>query len=127
MEEKKRSAGRPKIVWDKKQWKIFERLCKIQCPQTEICAVMDVTDKTLLRLVREHYEKDFSEVYDIKRTAGKASLRRLQFQHAKKSPYVAMRLGEIYLGQKQEQESKPADLPTIVINLPPDGEPNGRD
>lgn len=120
-------GGRPKISWSDKEWKQFEALCRIQCPQTEICEVMDVTDKTLVRLVREHYKKGFSEVYKKKRAGGKASLRRTQFEWAQKSPAMAIYLGKVLLGQREEANDVPADRPTIIINLPEEAPRNGGD
>lgn len=101
----KNKGGRPKIEWNAKQWKQFETLCAIQCTQEEICAVMGVTDKTLTRLLKEHYDDSFSEIYKSKSASGKASLRRIQFDIAKKgNATMAIFLGKNYLGQTDKQD-----------------------
>lgn len=98
-------GGRPKIEWNEKEWKQFEALCGIQCTQIEICQVMGVTDKTLTRLIKEHYNETFSEVYEKKSASGKASLRRIQFDIAKKgNAAMAIFLGKNYLGQSDKAE-----------------------
>ena len=74
MEEIK--MGRPPKKIDKKE---FEKLCALQCTKEEICG--------------------FSEVFREKRGTGKISLRRMQFQLAKKSAAMAIFLGKNWLGQ----------------------------
>lgn len=119
----KHPGGRPKTEWSDKEWKIFEGLCKIQCPQKEICDVMGVTDKTLTRLVQEKYGQSYSEVYILHSAAGKASLRRIQFDLAKRSPSMAKFLGMVYLGQREEATNYMGDRPIIINNLPRREEP----
>ena len=83
----------------------FESLCQIQCTQEEICAVLDVTDKTLTNWCKETYDGlSFSEVFAIKREAGKASLRRNQWKTAEKNPTRQIWLGKQYLGQRDKQD-----------------------
>lgn len=90
------ARGRPLKDIDKK---LFERLCGIQCTITEICAVLDVDDKTLTRWCRQTYGKKFSEVFAEKRQLGFMSLRRAQFKLAETSAAMAIFLGKNYLGQ----------------------------
>ena len=93
-----RKLARPKKNIDKKQ---FVELCGLQCTKKEICAVLEVTDKTLDRWVADNYEgKSFSEVFEEKRVRGFVSLRRKQFQLAEKNATLAIWLGKQYLGQK---------------------------
>lgn len=90
----------------------FEKLCGIQCTEEEICAVMGVTEKTLADWCRRTYGLKFSQVFREKRGGGKASLRRTQWQLAKKSPAMAIWLGKQYLGQREnpaEQAQAQAD------------------
>ena len=55
--------------------KQFEQLCQIQCTKDEICAVLDVSDKTLDRWCKETYKTSFSYIFRQKRKGGCASLR----------------------------------------------------
>lgn len=82
----------------------FEKLCKMQCTCEEICDWFDVTDKTLNTWCRKTYGETFSVVFAKKRSRGKVSLRRLQWQHAERSVPMAIWLGKQYLGQKEKSE-----------------------
>lgn len=98
MEQKK--MGRPKKKIDKGQ---FEKLCGLQCTLDEICGYFGVQDDTLNRWCRETYDgRTFSEVFKVKRGAGKISLRRYQFQLAETNPTMAIWLGKQYLGQSDQ-------------------------
>ena len=90
-------AGRPPKEIKQSQ---FESLCGIQCTKEEICAVLGVSDKTLDKWVNSTYGEDFSVVFKEKRQVGKASLRRSQFELAKKNATMGIWLGKQYLGQK---------------------------
>lgn len=84
---------------------VFENLCKIQCTEDEICGVLSVSKSTLLEWCKEHYDgKTFQEVFKILSAAGKASLRRLQFEQAQDNPKMAIWLGKQYLGQRENIE-----------------------
>lgn len=71
-----------------------------------------MTDKTLTRWCRDTYGMSFSEIYAIKRGSGKISLRRAQFELAKKNAAMAIFLGKQYLGQSDNpvQESKTGEI-----------------
>lgn len=84
--------------------KLFENLCGIQCNKKELCAVLEVSDKTLDAFARREYGKNFSEVWEEKRGIGKISLRRAQFRLAEKNANMAIWLGKQYLDQKDKQE-----------------------
>ncbi len=89
--------GRPKKQISKHT---FEKLCGMQCTISEVCAFLDVSEKTLEAWCKENYGMTFSKVFDQKREAGKISLRRIQWQHAEKSPSMAIFLGKNYLNQR---------------------------
>lgn len=89
---------RPKVI-DQKQ---FENLCGLQCTYDEICSWFDVTDKTLNSWCKRTYGKGFSEVFREKRGRGKISLRRTQWELAKKNASMAIFLGKQYLGQSDQ-------------------------
>lgn len=82
----------------------FENLCAIQCTEAEICDVLGVSDKTLAGWVKRTYKMSFSEIFRIKRSKGKASLRRLQFKEAEKGNVTML----IWLGKQWlDQAEKP--------------------
>lgn len=103
--------GRKKIVWDDKQYRIFEGLCHIQATLEEIEDTMDVDRETLYRLCEEHYKdkngepQKFSTVYKKYSAGGKASIRRTQFKLMEKNTAMAIWLGKQYLGQTDKQET----------------------
>lgn len=104
--------------------KIFENMCKIQCTKDEMCSVLDIDEKTLTRWCKETYNEGFSDIYKKKSKVGLMSLRRIQFEHAKKNPSMAIFLGKQYLGQKdviENTENQEAKI-TIVNSLPKDDE-----
>jgi hypothetical protein len=87
--------ARPRKEIDQKQ---FEELCKIQCTEEEICAVLGVTDKTLNAWCKRTYKKGFSEISAEKRKGGRTSLRRAGFELAKKNAAVHIFYAKNYLG-----------------------------
>lgn len=62
--------------------KTFENLCGIQCTLEEICAVLDVSSKTLEKWCKQTYGETYSQVYKAKRGIGKVSLRRTMWETA---------------------------------------------
>lgn len=97
--------------------KDFEKLCGLQCTKEEICGFFDVTDKTLERWCRRTYKLGFSEVFAQKRGAGKISLRRSQFELAKKNANMAIWLGKQYLGQREPDSKTDGKPPEAENNL----------
>lgn len=91
--------ARPRKEIDQKN---FENLCGLQCTKEEICAFFDVTDKTLDGWCSRTYGKSFSDVFREKRGIGKISLRRSQFELAKKNATMAIWLGKQYLEQRDQ-------------------------
>ena len=95
--------------------KNFESLCGLQCTQEEICSFFGVTDKTLNGWCKRTYGECFSDVFKKKRTSGKISLRRAQFQLAQKSAAMAIWLGKQYLDQKENNDEDAKNNPVTVI------------
>lgn len=94
-------AGRPRIEIDKRT---FEKLCGLQCSETEIADFYSCGIATLSRWCQREYGKNFEEIFAEKRTRGKISLRRMQWQLAEKSPAMAIFLGKNYLDQRDERD-----------------------
>ena len=95
------TVARPLKEIDKKQ---FENLCGLQCTKEEMCAFFELTDKTLESWCKRTYNKGFSEVFREKRGIGKISLRRSQFELAKKNAAMAIWLGKQYLNQRDQMQ-----------------------
>ena len=115
---KKNKGGRPKKEISQQQ---FEAMCGIQCTQAEICDVLDITDKPLNNWCKETYGCGFSEIYKKKSASGKMSLRRHQFELAKKYPAMAIFLGKNYLGQRdvieQTNNNKFEEVKDILVKI----------
>lgn len=91
--------GRPRKEIDQK---IFDNLCGIQCTEAEICSVFDCCEDTLNAWCKRTYGETFSDTYKKKRQLGKPSLRRMQWELAKKNASMAIFLGKQYLGQSDQ-------------------------
>jgi hypothetical protein len=106
--------ARPKKYINQDQ---FEDMCALQCTKEEICSLLDVTDKTLDRWIKETYgkSKSFSEVFATKRQIGFVSLRRAQFQRALKDTTMSIWLGKIWLGQRETAPLGSTEKPRVVI------------
>lgn len=68
---------KPKII----DWDMFDKLCEIQCTQSEIAHCFDISVDTLQRRIAEE-KGDFAAYYEQKKDAGKRSLRRKMFEVA---------------------------------------------
>lgn len=108
-------AGRPNTSID---YDLLESLCEIQCTRDEVLHVMKVSVNTLNKRIGEHYKDDkgkplsFITLFAKFSAEGKASLRRYQFETARKSPVMQIWLGKNWLGQSDK-----ADLTDRIISL----------
>ena len=108
--------GRPQKQIDKE---IFEKLCNIQCTQEEIAGVFECSIDTINRWCKRTYKETFADIYKKKSASGKMSLRRWQFDTAKRgNATMQIWLGRQYLGQtdRTEIETTGADN-NITINV----------
>lgn len=104
--------GRPRADISQNE---FEKLCAIQCTADEICDWFGITKKTLEAWCKRTYGgKTFSTVFAQKRSTGKISLRRAQFQLAQKNASMAIFLGKNYLGQSDKVDVAYKQLPDIA-------------
>lgn len=94
-------VGRPKIKIDKAQ---FEKLCGLQCTLEEIAGFFDCSEDTIERWCEATYNKNFAEVFRLKRGKGKVSLRRNQWRLSETNAAMAIFLGKQYLGQSDKPE-----------------------
>jgi hypothetical protein len=88
----------PKAVID---FDLLKKLVQIQCTVMEVCSVLDIGDDALYRVLREHGYNSWVEYRDKYAPAGRASLRRRQWQKAVDEGDTAMLkfLGKHYLDQ----------------------------
>ena len=77
----------------------FEKLCGLQCTLSEIAGFFDCSEDTIERWCRREYEISFADAFKKYSASGKMSLRRYQFDLAKKNASMAIFLGKQYLGQ----------------------------
>ena len=103
----KKKDGTPKPVFKEIDWTLFEQLCAIQCTQAEIAGMLKVHPDTLRDRARIKYgDPSYQEIYKKLSESGKCSLRRYQWSHARTSASMAIWLGKIYLGQKEQLDEK---------------------
>ena len=98
--------ARPRKEIDRKD---FESLLAIQCTLEEVTSFFDhkldgCSADTIERWCKREYHENFAEVSAKKRNLGKISLRRAQFELAKKNASMAIFLGKNYLGQRDHTE-----------------------
>ena len=100
--------ARPQINID---WDQFDKLCALQCTKNEIAECFECSDDTISRAVKRKYKMSFADYYKKKSSRGKISLRRYQFELAKKNVTMAIWLGKQWLGQRDEPLEDMGDLP----------------
>lgn len=106
--EKGKAGPKPKEI----NWQLFEDLCSLQCTQSEIASVLHCHVDTVRDRASAYYGEDYSNVYKRFSEGGKSSLRRYQFNLAKKNTTMAIFLGKQWLGQKDNDQvaQVPAEL-----------------
>ena len=99
------AGGRPPKVID---YALVERLASIQCTQEEIANILEVSTKTLQR------NEEFCLIYKKGLDNGRMSLRRFQWEAAKKgNTTMLVWLGKQYLGQREPRDD--GDAPEDII------------
>lgn len=110
------AIGQKKQAQEKIDQIQFEKLCGLQCTESEIIGYFQVSKDTLIRWCKETYGTDFATIYEQKKGNGKIALRRYQLQQAEKNPTMAIWLGKQYLGQTDKTETK-IDTKLPVFNI----------
>ena len=100
--------GRPRKEIDREQ---FEKLCGLQCTLEEIAGWFRCSGDTIERWCIRELEMPFADAFKKYSQDGKISLRRDQFNIAKKNAAMAIFLGKQYLGQRDEPDVAFADVP----------------
>lgn len=86
-------------------WKEFDKLCGLQCSLEEIAGWFNCSIDTIEKRVKETHGITFSEYFAQKRSGGKISLRRKQYETAMAgNPTLLIWLGKQYLNQTDKTE-----------------------
>ena len=106
--------GRKKRIID---LEIFESCCEVACTKADICHILSIADKTLDRIIKEHYfDEDgkplkFIEVYNKCSANARNSLRRAQYKFALKgNKTLLIWLGKNWLGQTDKTDETDNDI-----------------
>jgi hypothetical protein len=108
-------GGRPRIEID---MELLANMVGIQCTATECAGVLNVSEDTLDRRLKEETGEGFAEFFKKHSVGGKVSLRRAQFKAATedRQPQMLVVLGKQMLGQGERRQADDGiDLP---ITLP---------
>ena len=95
--------ARPRKKIDVEQ---FTKLCNLQCTLEEIAAWFECSEDTIENWCKREHGCRFSDIYKQYALAGRISLRRYQFDLAKKSVPMAIFLGKNYLAQRDVWDVK---------------------
>lgn len=102
--DKIQTKGRPKLILNQLGKEIVESVAQCHCTEEEIASILDVSIETLKTKANA---EAFSECIKRGQEYGKASLRRWQFEKAKKGDSVMLIwLGKQYLGQRDTIDVK---------------------
>ena len=104
-------------------FKTFEGLCQIHCTKSECAGILDISEDTLERRIKEHYgeKATFAAIFKEKSAHGKASIRRKQYKKAVEDGNVTMLiwLGKNWLGQSDDPQVPFEDEPAYPeVNEP---------
>ena len=108
-------TGRPLKEIDKND---FEKLCGIQCTLQEIASFFECNEDTVNAWCKRTYGDTFSVVYKTYSGKGKISLRRVQFELAKRNQTKAIWLGKQYLNQTDKIETETTERIEIINDIP---------
>ena len=99
-------------------WPQLESLCKIQCTQSEISSVLEVSEDIISENCKKVHGMTFPEFYKIHSDGGKMSLRRAQFKKAVIDGHPTMQvwLGKQMLGQRDHMEFSNAQPITLAYD-----------
>ena len=109
-----KGTGRPLIDID---WDQVESMCKIQCTQEEIAAVVGCCLDTLQDRCTKEIGVSFSEFFKQKKEGGKASLRRNQWKLAQDgNPTMLIWLGKNMLDQADKSEQRVSSDINLIVS-----------
>ena len=107
--------GRPPKDID---WLAVERMCKIQCTEAEIAAIIEVHIDTLYEKCKAQHGVIFPEFFKKHSEDGKMSLRRAQYKKAVVDghPTMLVWMGKQILGQRDHMEFSNAQPITLAYD-----------
>lgn len=105
------TKGRPIKQLNEAGKEMVRKLAAVMCTEEEIASVLGVTVEVLHNRLNHDA---FLEAYKNGKEEGKASLRRSQFELAKKNANMAIWLGKQYLGQRDSVETENGGVRVIV-------------
>ena len=111
------TKGRPMKKLNDVGAEIVRKLAAVMCTEEEIASVLEVSVEVLHNKLND---RTFSEYYKSGKEEGNASLRRTQFELAKKNATMAIWLGKQYLGQRDdaaEDKDKENDARHITVEF----------
>lgn len=101
-DQEKNKGGRPRIEIDLTQ---VEKMCALRCTADEIAGFLGVSMDALIARIKEAGYKGFPDFFKSHSASGNVSLRRWQWEKAKKGNVTMLIwLGKQYLGQSDKQE-----------------------
>jgi len=104
-----------------KEFEQLVNMIRIQCTRDEICDILNVSETTLNRRIKEQGIEgvdNFEALYKKHQGEGKASLRRAQWKAAQDgNPTMLVWLGKQMLGQKDKQELSGPDGGAIPVKI----------
>ena len=114
---KRGPKGASKPLTDKDFQKLLN-MVRIQCTMEECCSVLEMSDTTLNRRLKEMEYNNFEDLYKRHNDEGKMSLRRMQWQAAEKgNSTMLVWLGKQHLNQKDKTETKIHEDRTLTLDL----------
>jgi hypothetical protein len=121
--EDKDFGGRPRIEFTEKEWEQIDAMCGILCRKEEICAIVNCSEDTLERRIKERSGLGFAEYFTQKSSNGKMSLRRRQYNKAMDGDNTMLVwLGKNWLKQTDAVEmNHTGEAKVFVLAYPVDG------
>lgn len=108
------SKGRPKLILNATGKALVESLAAIMCTDEEIASILGVSVDTLTRTSNA---AAFADCKLKGQSRGKMSLRRAQFDLAKKNATMAIFLGKQYLNQREDVDTTEDREMEVVFNI----------
>ena len=107
----------PKIILTGEQWKLIDNAAEIFCTGEEIALLLDIDYNTLEFRIKEKFNIPAVEYLKQKRSKGKMSLRRKQYEKAMSGDNTMLIwLGKQYLHQSDKQELYGKDGNSLQVN-----------
>jgi hypothetical protein len=115
-EQSRRNITKRRILSsDDRTLRQLRNMGEIQCTTREVAMCLAVSEPTLMKFLNEFPEA--RAAYDSAKGGGKVSLRRTQFNMAKRSAAMAIWLGKNWLGQSDGRDAKQANAEELAAQI----------